>query len=41
VRLSEYPGTVRQLIVAGLGRDQPVHTITNEDRARLRTFIER
>ena len=31
--LSDYPGTVRQLIVRGLGRDAPTVIITN-DRTR-------
>ena len=30
VKLTSYPGTVRQLIVTGLGRDQPTVIITND-----------
>jgi hypothetical protein len=33
VRLTSYPGTVRQLIVTGLGRDQPTVIISNEHQA--------
>jgi transposase-like protein len=39
VRLTSYPGTVRQLIVTGLGRDQPTVIITNEEQATLRNLI--
>ena len=31
VTLTSYPGTVRQLIVTGLGRDAPTVIITNDD----------
>jgi transposase len=41
VRLTGYPGTVRQLIVTGLGRDAPTVIITNEDQASLKALIER
>jgi Transposase DDE domain group 1 len=40
VRISSYPGTVRQLIVTGLGRDAPTIIITNEHTASLKTLIE-
>jgi hypothetical protein len=40
VRLSDYPGTVRQLIVTGLGRDMPT-IITNDDQAKVKALIER
>ena len=32
VTLTSYPGTVRQLVVTGLGRDQPTVIITNDDQ---------
>ena len=39
VKLTSYLGTVRQLIVTGLGRDQPTVIITNEEQATLRNLI--
>src|SRR6266576_3591404 len=39
VRLTSYPGTVRQLVVTGLGRDQPTVIITNEQHATLKNLI--
>jgi transposase-like protein len=39
VKLTSYPGTVRQLVVTGLGRDQPTVIITNEQQATLRNLI--
>jgi transposase-like protein len=39
VKLTSYPGTVRQLIVTGLGRDAPTVIITNEDQATIRNLI--
>jgi transposase-like protein len=39
VKLTSYPGTVRQLVVTGLGRDQPTVIITNEEQATLRNLI--
>jgi hypothetical protein len=39
VKLTAYPGTVRQLIVTGLGRDQPTVIITNDRRATTRNLI--
>jgi transposase-like protein len=39
VKLTSYPGTVRQLVVTGLGRDQPTVIITNEEQATLRQLI--
>jgi transposase-like protein len=39
VRLTSYPGTVRQLVVTGLGRDQPTVIITNEEQATIRNLI--
>lgn len=41
VTLSRYPGTIRQLIVAGLGRDTPTVIITNSDNAKAKHVIER
>jgi transposase len=41
VKLTSYPGTVRQLIVTGLGRDQPTVIITNERQATPRDLIGR
>src|SRR6266700_4233264 len=39
VRLTSYPGTVRQLVVTGLGREQPTVIITNEEQATLKNLI--
>ena len=39
VRLTSYPGTVRQLVVTGLGRDPPTVIITNEHQATVRNLI--
>jgi transposase-like protein len=36
VKLTSYPGTVRQLVVTGLGRDTPTVIITNEQQASLK-----
>jgi hypothetical protein len=41
VKLTAYPGTVRQLIVTGLGRDAPTVIITNDDDTTTRALIER
>jgi len=41
VKLTSYPGTVRQLIVTGLGREQPAVIITNDDDAKVRALTER
>jgi len=41
VTLTSYPGTVRQLIVTGLGRDTPTVIITNHHQASLKALIER
>lgn len=40
-RLTGYPGTVRQLVVRGLGRDAPTILITNDRTMSARTLIER
>ena len=39
VKLTSYPGTARQLIVTGLGRDQPTVIITNGNQATVRNLI--
>jgi transposase len=41
VTLSAYPGTVRQLIVTGLGRDAATIIITNNRQAKTKHIIER
>jgi hypothetical protein len=41
VKLTSYPGTVRQLIVTGPGRDQPAVIITNDHQITTRALIER
>ena len=41
IRLSSYPGTVRQLIVTGLGREAPTVIITNDDELPAKALIER
>src|SRR5262249_45677566 len=41
VKLTSYPGTVRQLIVTGLGHDQPTVIITNDHDTKTRTLVER
>jgi hypothetical protein len=39
VTLTSYPGTVRQLIVTGLGRDAPTVIITNDAHITTRALI--
>jgi transposase-like protein len=39
VTLTSYPGTVRQLIVTGLGREQPTVIITNDNKVKTRALI--
>ena len=39
VTLTSYPGTVRQLVVTGLGRDQPTVIITNDNHITVRALI--
>ena len=39
VALADYPGTVRQLVVTGLGRDQPTVIITNHGQASRKALI--
>jgi hypothetical protein len=41
VKLRDYPGTVRQLIVTGLGRDTPTVIITNDHTSTARQLIAR
>lgn len=41
VHLTSYPGTVRQLIVTGLGRDAPTVIITNDRDLKPKALIER
>ena len=39
-RLTSYPGTVRQLIVTGLGRETPTVIITNNEQLPVKALIE-
>lgn len=39
--ITAYPGTVRQLVLRGLGRDAPTVVITNDRRSTARQIIER
>jgi hypothetical protein len=39
-RLTSYPGTVRQLIVTGLGREAPTVIITNNEDLSVKALIE-
>jgi transposase len=41
VKLTGYPGTVRQFIITGLGRDAPTIIITNDTDTPAKTLIER
>jgi hypothetical protein len=40
IRLTGYPGTVRQLVVTGLGRDAPTVIITNDYDLSVKQLIE-
>ena len=40
IRLTGYPGTVRQLVVTGLGRDTPTVIITNDHDLSAKALIE-
>jgi transposase len=40
VKLTSYPGTVRQLVVTGLGREAPTVIITNHDTIKTKAIIE-
>ncbi|MDT2009290.1 hypothetical protein FXW78_45070 [Rhodococcus opacus] len=39
VRLTSYPGTVRQLVVTGLGRDTPTVIVTNDHDLPVKALI--
>ena len=39
VTLTSYPGTIRQLIVTGLGREAPTVIITNDDQIKTRALV--
>ena len=39
VTLTSYPGTVRQLVVTGLGREQPTVIITNDNQINTRALV--
>ena len=39
VKLTSYPGTVRQLIITGLGRDAPTVIITNDEHIKTRALV--
>jgi transposase len=39
VKLTSYPGTVRQLVVTGLGREPPTVIITNDDQIKTRAMV--
>jgi len=41
VKLTKYPGTVRQFVVTGLGRDAPTVIITNDHDVPTKPLIER
>jgi transposase len=41
VRLTSYPGTLRQLIVTGLGHDAPTVIITNDHDLKTKAIVER
>jgi hypothetical protein len=40
VKLSSYPGTLRQLAVTGLGHDEPTILITNQHTMPARQVIQ-
>jgi hypothetical protein len=40
IKLTSYPGTVRQLVVTGLGRDAPTVIITNDIAIKTKALIE-
>jgi transposase len=39
IRLTDYPGTVRQIVVTGLGRDTPTVIITNDHDLTVKALI--
>jgi hypothetical protein len=41
VRLSSYPGTIRQLVIRGLGHDAPTVLVTNDRQTTTKALIER
>jgi hypothetical protein len=41
VKLTKYPGTVRQLVVTGLGRQAPTIIITNDHEITTKALVER
>ena len=41
MKLTKYPGTVRQLVVTGLGREAPTVIITNDRDTTTKQLIER
>ena len=40
VRLTSYPGTVRQLVVTSLGREQPTVIITNDNQIKTTALVQ-
>jgi len=40
VKLTSYPGTVRQLVITGLGREQPTVTITITNQIKTRALVQ-
>jgi hypothetical protein len=40
VKLTSYPGTVRQLVVTGLGREAPTVIITNDTAIKTRALVQ-
>ena len=40
VTLTSYPGTVRQLVVTGLGREQPTVIVTNDNQIKTRALVQ-
>ena len=40
MRLTDYPGTIRQLVVTGLGREAPTVIITNDHELSVKALIE-
>jgi hypothetical protein len=40
VQLTSYPGTVRQLTITGLGREQPTVIITNDTTMKTRALVQ-
>jgi transposase len=40
VTLTSYPGTVRQLVVTGLGHEEPTVIITNDEQIKTRALVQ-